>query len=63
MRVGPPRGLQSHRPDTTLPTAPQVSIPEYLVTSQAGNRPLVDMRLHSQDGLAPLQYCRDMRYV
>ena len=38
----------------------QVSRPEELVTIQAGNRPLIDMQLHSQDGPVPLQDFRDL---
>ena len=63
MRVGPPCRVWYHRPIFTLPTAPQVSRPEDLVTSQAGNRPLVEMRLHSWDGPLPFQTCRDPRHA
>ena len=58
----PPCRVWYHRPIFTLPTAPQVSRPEDLVTSQAGNRPLVEMRLHSWDGPLPFQTCRDPRH-
>ena len=54
MRVGPPHGVLSHRPGLELTTVPYVSGPEDLVTSLTGNRPLINMRLHSWDGPAPL---------
>ena len=60
---GPTHIVQSHRPGSPIPTSPHVSEPENVVTSQIGNRPLVEIQLHSRDGSAPLRACWDSRHA